>query len=841
MKIIALLSREMGWKRYLINGTATHITIAAVVLHSHLYPDRSLILQIILCSASSSLSGSARNKNMGSSVDLLPLESNLTHLAATIRDAESKLAWQDVETISQTLANNLRARDGLVDHHTILGKTQLPGTLTSLLSLALHGSHTPTEPYVNVTFELLRVGANLCMDHDENRGYLLEAGFPQIVLNILEGYADLIPSPPPLTPLTLSIPHLKVIRTAIGVLLNAILGYDAVKFRLLSLEASLTILRLSSAIYPPTLWARSPAQFGNISNEDLEESWILRSGISNWAWRTVSELKDVKDESLQAFTPDVLPWIIPSLSMFVPPNPPNENTAFAHNASLLSTLLHTDFEVLEESCTLIESLSLDVEDIRLALARGFCFPAEHLGVPCFSTMLEFIEYGDYPPLWKTTFTEPERKRKEKAFDICKAGLIKSVVEVAGEERNGDVLWDESEEKPGGEFVCKMVRWIKEYVEDIDRSAKNPASDSPGSHRDDMVICASLALGNLARREKFSTALLSPPHSLAPVLASAYFFSPAADVKLKHGILGLLKHLAQSSTLSPTIHTSLGDAGIIRRITESDIWSEKANAMADIVQLNAIGVVKHMCNASVEHSFTLVLPPTDRPTYSVSGLSQIIALVSRSDSVPIQSEGTRVLVNVVKSLWSSEWNNGAVSEEKKRRREAAIRAVLIPEYISALAGLIGRSGRYPILVNEGVVALTLICTHGQGGPLVLSAITAPLLPHNPSVAEPSSATSSDASSPLIATPPTRAHIPAPRHALDMLISVLRNVDNPVNYPIEVRMNTCSFFVQLAKHTSGPGLESVEDFVRPILEKTVESGEGKGEKLAPYAKRVLDSWA
>lgn len=76
---------------------------------------------------------------------------------------------------------------------------------------------------------------------------------------------------------------------------------------------------------------------------------------------------------------------------------------------------------------------------------------------------------------------------------------------------------------------------------------------------------------------------------------------------------------------------------------------------------------------------------------------------------------------------------------------------------------------------------------------------------------------------------------------MLISVLRNVDNPVNYPIEVRMNTCSFFVQLAKHASGPGLESVEDLVRPILEKIVESGEGKGEKLAPYAKRVLDSWA
>lgn len=250
------------------------------------------------------------------------------------------------------------------------------------------------------------------------------------------------------------------------------------------------------------------AEFPTGPGGQFQNSRTLKTKVRSPIFRSCNYIY-IKCVALQAFTPDVLPWIIPSLLMFVPPNPPNENTAFAHNASLLSTLLHTDFEVLEESCTLIESLSLDVEDIRLALARGFCFPAEHLGVPCFSTMLEFIEYGDYPPLWNTTFTEPERKRKEKAFDICKAALIKSVVEVAGEERNGDVLWDESEEKPGGEFVCKMVRWIKEYVEDIDRSAKNPASDSPGSHRDDMVICASLALGNLARRGMIVFGLLSP--------------------------------------------------------------------------------------------------------------------------------------------------------------------------------------------------------------------------------------------------------------------------------------------------------------------------------------------
>jgi hypothetical protein len=114
-------------------------------------------------------------------------------------------------------------------------------------------------------------------------------------------------------------------------------------------------------------------------------------------------------------------------------------------------------------------------------------------------MLDFIEKGDYPPQWSPAFTETERKRKERAFDICKAAVIKAVVEVSGEERNGDVLWDDSEEgRPGGEFVCRMVEWIKKYVTDME-SASIDDSAGPVVGRDDLVICASLSLGNLARR------------------------------------------------------------------------------------------------------------------------------------------------------------------------------------------------------------------------------------------------------------------------------------------------------------------------------------------------------
>jgi hypothetical protein len=101
-------------------------------------------------------------------------------------------------------------------------------------------------------------------------------------------------------------------------------------------------------------------------------------------------------------------------------------------------------------------------------------------------------------------------------------------------------------------------------------------------------------------EKNSAALLSPPHSLAPILTSKHLLSPSADIKVKHGVLGLLKHLSQASAQSSLIQTSLGNAEVVRYITESGIWDEKADAMAEIVQLSAIGVVKHMCNANGDY-------------------------------------------------------------------------------------------------------------------------------------------------------------------------------------------------------------------------------------------------
>lgn len=85
-----------------------------------------------------------------------------------------------------------------------------------------------------------------------------------------------------------------------------------------------------------------------------------------------------------------------------------------------------------------------------------------------------------------------------------------------------------------------------------------------------------------------------------MLASLNFLSPSIDLKLKHGILGLLKHIAQFSKLSPVVPKALGEAKIISRISASGVWDEKTDAMANVIQLNAIGIAKHLCNGNREY-------------------------------------------------------------------------------------------------------------------------------------------------------------------------------------------------------------------------------------------------
>ncbi len=93
------------------------------------------------------------------------------------------------------------------------------------------------------------------------------------------------------------------------------------------------------------------------------------------------------------------------------------------------------------------------------------------------------------------------------------------------------------------------------------------------------------------------ALLSPPYSLGPVLVSNRLLNPSSDIKMKHGLIGLLKHIAQSKPGSPAINSILDEVNTLQRVAECQILEERPDPMTSIVQLSAIGLAKHLCSSS----------------------------------------------------------------------------------------------------------------------------------------------------------------------------------------------------------------------------------------------------
>ncbi len=275
-------------------------------------------------------------------------------------------------------------------------------------------------------------------------------------------------------------------------------------------------------------------------------------------------------------------------------------------------------------------------------------------------------------------------------------------------------------------------------------------------------------------------------------------------------------------------------------------------MAIVSTLVSKGYTRSDTSMSVEQTFELVLPTEGNDT---TGFSQILALIKRSDSVPVKSEGSRVVVNVVKSLWLLERGKD-LSEDTQKKREKAVSIVLTMQCAQILTALVARSNKYPILVNEGIVAITLLSTHKQGGmhliiytaafshfvpgPLVLDSL---LTPVNEGPTPESNSTNNDASP----GPPTPSSVndglPVPRHALDMLVYALRNVDNPVNFPVEVRVNICSFLLQLQKNVPAESLARVQEEILPVAKLVVEESQDdpQEEKLLKAASLLLKSWA
>jgi hypothetical protein len=101
----------------------------------------------------------------------------------------------------------------------------------------------------------------------------------------------------------------------------------------------------------------------------------------------------------------------------------------------------------------------------------------------------------------------------------------------------------------------------------------------------------------------------------------------------------------------------------------------------------------------------------------TAVDAVLAIVRRSDEVRVRSEASRILVQIVRSLWSLAIRAG--EGEEASGREGAKAKMTRAEVVDASVDMVRLSGKYPILVNEGIVGLVLLATSRAGGELSLS--------------------------------------------------------------------------------------------------------------------------
>lgn len=241
----------------------------------------------------------------------------------------------------------------------------------------------------------------------------------------------------------------------------------------------------------------------------------------------------------------------------------------------------------------------------------------------------------------------------------------------------------------------------------------------------------------------------------------------------------------------------------------------------------------------KNCYDLTLPTATRGE-QLTGLHQILTLVQRSDTTAIKSEGTRVFVNVIRTLWHEDT---AVDE----RQRAAMVVLRSPPIALTLAQLVGRSKKYPILINEGIVALTLLSLESRASfsssslnrlpslaciaNVVLDAITTPLPQEVSANSAPASAAESEIGSPMT----------APGRAVDLLAYLLKG--RGANVPEEVRANACVLLGQVARE-GGVSPERVPEVVklkaelRPLLASATETE--KESRLKTAATGALRRW-
>ncbi|KAI3475886.1 hypothetical protein L1887_62646 [Cichorium endivia] len=771
------------------------------------------------------------------------------------QDFELNSLWDSLARQLKPIADLLRSGR----HRTSLGSSRLPADCIAALQLWLltcsdSSKLTPNQHLLEAAIEIFRVLANLCIDHDANRTLLdgLNAA-PSVLAAVAAALRTLDNSR---SSALFSITVLTFLRAAMGAVLNMQLEHIATRRSLASLDCITTLTAVAShpRIYLPHLWALPPTvQLEN--DKDAITKLKMGATVSSWAWRIVQEIFDDAKEEKEAqpgtpsdemhdgidtdaashdvrsvLTRHAFDALLRPLALYTPAV--SDRTAGADRSQPLSVddddveeLVDADAEILQTVGTLLESCAADDAEFRARAAKQFTAnddgdtntSLQHSFRSGLDALMVFVESAETPLQWTrgsaVSASDEERQAAEelqKAFAQVKASVARAVVAVSGDDANMEELFSGSMG-----FIDRLKAWIRHDPK----------------QRDDLVSCGMLALGNLARSDAHCLSLVQD-HALAPFLAS--LLAQADDIKVAHGLVSLLKNLSIPAPNKRII----GDLDAIHAVVR---FLGRDKDMVQPLQFGTAGLLKHLCAAVPENAIRLVDIEAGAQTASApstSALNALLDMIARIDDVPTKMEATRVLVNAVKSLWTSA-RSAHVSQDAIL---AARNKIVRRDVIQALAEMVRTSPKYPVLVNEGIMALTLIGSERAGAELVsLSLLNQPHAANADDDADDEMASDTEAAalraprrrSTVDSSASTSSHpLPPPACALDMVNLVLARRD--ARMPPQFACNACALVLSLCHAASAQSTTAstgaigqqavarVAATTRPALERLKEHG-------------------
>ncbi|GAA5800342.1 hypothetical protein HPULCUR_005769 [Helicostylum pulchrum] len=250
--------------------------------------------------------------------------------------------------------------------------------------------------------------------------------------------------------------------------------------------------------------------------------------------------------------------------------------------------------------------------------------------------------------------------------------------------NTDVLISDKEEKERLEEIRKTVSKITIYATSTDSKMNELYDNQPllerflkmsGSENEVVHQCAAYILGNLARSDTHCIELVEK-YNLSKLLLDLY--QTTENATFQYAILGCLKHLC----LPVPNKTKIGQDDCIRILTPA---LDESKDMLKRNQFLTIGIVKLLCAGNYENAVKAIEENT---------FTSVVSFIKRVDDVAAKSEATRILTNLIKTIW--------VEKDNLELRNRVIEAHIIEPIIELV-----RTSTYPVLKNDGVMALTLI--------------------------------------------------------------------------------------------------------------------------------------